>query len=570
MIKPDLILLHAPHVYDFRKLVQLHGPVSDLVPATPAFEMYPLGFTSLEEYLEKAGFRVRIVNLAYLMLGSRRFDAEKYIHGLDAPLFGIDLHWLVHAHGAVEMARLVKKHHPGARVIFGGFTASYYWQELIKYPEADYVMRGDTTEEPMRQFLKAFKSRRLSAVPNLVWKDSRGLVHDNGLSYVPDRLDFVMDNHYGGLVDQVLRYRDIKGIIPFKGWLSHPITAVFSCRGCDRQCVFCGGSRSAMKRVTGRKETAFRTPEEIHRDIKNISRVSRGPIFILADIRQNGEARALDLLRLLQRRPVNNTLMFELYRPATARFIEDLSLAAPRFGLDISPHSHDPAVRKATGLDYTNAELEETINAALYHEAERVEVYFMIGLPRQTKESVLEDTAYCEYLLRKFDADRRLFLYQGPLSPFLDPGSLAFENPGRYGYRLLFRTLAEHREALTGPSWKYILNYETKWLSRKDIVDVSYEANARLTGVKAKYGQISRSRAEAQVKRLERARELEAQIDSILASDHPEDLELLRPEIEKLNSFADVHHRQLIDVPLGLFKLRYLNMLWQLIKGKGS
>jgi len=32
---------------------QLYGPVSDLVPSTPVFEMYPMGFTSLSEYLEK-------------------------------------------------------------------------------------------------------------------------------------------------------------------------------------------------------------------------------------------------------------------------------------------------------------------------------------------------------------------------------------------------------------------------------------------------------------------------------------------------------------------------------------
>jgi B12-binding domain/radical SAM domain protein len=428
-------------------------------------------------------------------------------------------------------------------------------------------MRGDSTEEPMRQFLHAFKSRRFGSVPNLVWKDSKGAVHENELSHVPDRLNGVMDDHYGGLINQVLRYRDLRGIVPFKGWLSHPITAVFTCRGCEQQCVFCGGSRSAMKRVTGRKDTAFRTPAEIHSDVKNISRISRGPIFILSDIRQNGEDKALDFLRLLQNQPVSNTVMFELYWPAEPRFIEDLSLAAPNFGVDISPHSHDPAVRLALGLNYSNEALEDTIAASLYNGAKRVEVYFMVGLPKQTKESVLADVAYCEYLLRKFDGDRRLIIYQGPLSPFLDPGSLAFEHPARYGYKLLYRTLAEHRQALLQPSWKHVLNYETKWLTRADIVDVSYEANARLTGVKAKYGQISRALADAQIRRLQQARRLEEQIDNILERDHPEDLQLLKPEIDRANSFKAVQHRQLIDVPLGLLKLRYLSALWRVIAG---
>lgn len=568
MKNPDLILLHAPHVYDFRKFPQLYGPVSDLVPATPVFEMYPLGFTSLAEYLEKAGYRVRIVNLAYRMLRDGRFDVEKFIKKLKTPLFGIDLHWLVHAHGAVEIAKLVKKCHPKSKVIFGGFTASYYWRELIEYPEVDYVMRGDSTEEPMRAFLRAFKSRRLGMVANLIWKDSRGIVRENALSHVPDRLGGVMQDHYGGMLRQVFRFRDIKSIIPFRGWLAHPITAVFTCRGCEQQCVFCGGSKAALKKVTGRSQTAFRTAEEIHRDVKNLSHISRGPIFILSDIRQGGDGLAADFLHRLQREPVKNTVMLELYWPASASFVTDVSLAAPQFGLSISPHSHNENIRRALGLNYTNEALEETIAAGLSSGARRLEVYFMIGLPKQTREDVLADVAYCEQLLRRFDGDRRLVLYQGPLAPFLDPGSLAFENPERYGYKLRHRTLAEHRQALTQPSWKHVLNYDTQWLSRDDIMDVTYEAAVRLTQAKAKYGQISRALADTQTERLAQARQLEEKIDGLMQSGQLEDMSRFRLEIDRVNGFAAVQHRQLIEVPLGIFRLRYLNSLRRLIAGK--
>ena len=82
----DLVLLHAPSVYDFREKTILYGPVSDLVPPSPVFEMYPIGLASIAEYLEKAGYRVRIVNLAVLMLRNRNFDAEKMIKNLDSPV----------------------------------------------------------------------------------------------------------------------------------------------------------------------------------------------------------------------------------------------------------------------------------------------------------------------------------------------------------------------------------------------------------------------------------------------------------------------------------------------------
>ena len=116
----DLVLLHPPSVYDFRQKTILYGPVSDLIPPSPVFEMYPIGFTTIAEYLERAGYKVRIVNLAVRMLNDKNFDAEKMIKRLKSPVFGIDLHWLVHSHGAIEVAKIVKRCHPEAKVIIGG------------------------------------------------------------------------------------------------------------------------------------------------------------------------------------------------------------------------------------------------------------------------------------------------------------------------------------------------------------------------------------------------------------------------------------------------------------------
>lgn len=452
MSQTDLVLLHAPHVYDFRQVPQLYGPVSDLVPSTPVFEMYPVGFASIAQRLERAGYRVRIVNLALRMLRDRRFDAEAFIKKLEAPVFGLDLHWLVHAHGAIEVARLVKKHHPASMVVFGGFSASYFYRQLIAYPEVDCVMRGDSTEEPMLKLMQALPGHRLGDVPNLTWKDRAGRIHENTTSHVPDSISGIAADNYSGLVRSVFRHRDLLSLVPFKGWLSYPVLPVFTSRGCNRGCVFCGGSLAAMRLVVGRKEAAFRSPQDIFSDIKGISRLSRGPIFILGDIREAGEEKAIELLSLLHQKPVSNRLMFELFIPAPPRFIEELTQAAPGFTLDISPHSHDPEVRRALRLSYPNEELEAMLGSALKLGCSRMSVFFMVGLPRQTRESVLATVDYCERLLRRFDGDRRLQFFIGPLAPFLDPGSPAFEHPARHGYRLLCRTLEEHRQASLRPA----------------------------------------------------------------------------------------------------------------------
>ena len=126
MAIPDLTLLHAPSVYDFRRESILYGPVSDLVPSTPVFEMYPIGFTTMAEYLERHDLQTRIVNLAVRMLDDINFDVEDYIQKLDSLVYGIDLHWLPHAHGSVEISKIVKRYHPKSPVLFGGFSSSYF------------------------------------------------------------------------------------------------------------------------------------------------------------------------------------------------------------------------------------------------------------------------------------------------------------------------------------------------------------------------------------------------------------------------------------------------------------
>ncbi len=569
MPKADLVLLHAPSVYDFRQKTILYGPVSDLIPSSPMFELYPIGFASIAEYLERAGYQVRIVNLAVRMLNNKNFNAEALIKRLRAPVFGIDLHWLVHAHGAIEVAKLVKKYHPEAKVVFGGLSSSYYYKELMEYPDIDYVLRGDSTEEPLRQLMDCIiKRREPEAVPNLVWRDNQGRTRENPFSHVPSDLSNVMVNHYDNIIRSITRYRDLASYIPFKNWLHYPITAVLTCRGCTQNCVVCGGSASAFRHFYNREKAVFRSPESIARDVKQIGRFSSGPIFILGDLCQPGDSYAYEILHLLQKDGVKNQIILELFSPAPGDLLHQMSLSCPNFCLEITPESHDPEVRKAAGKDYSNQDLEQTLSDALGAGCGRLDVFFMIGLPRQTPQSVMDTIDYCDYLLERFRGDKRLSLFIAPLSPFLDPGSLGFEQPERYGYRLLFRTLKEHRQALLAPSWKYSLNYETEWMTRQQIVDTAYEAILRLNRLKAKYGVISRQMAEAGEKRIEAASETMRRIDDILArGNHQEELSRLKSEVDKVNAFPVSETTQL-ELPVGLVKIRPWHSLWSWVTGR--
>ncbi len=568
--RADLILLHAPSVYDFRHQSILYGPVSDLVPSTPVFEMYPIGFTTMAEYLERHGFRVRIVNLAVRMLNEPTFDPEPLIAALNPVAFGIDLHWLPHAHGALAVAQLVKRYHPDTPVIFGGFSSTYYHEELIRYPFVDYVLRGDSTEEPLRQLLACLKGQKgappLAAVPNLTWRDHQGEMRVNPLSYRPANLDHVMLD-YRYVVRAAARDLDLGSYVPFKDWLDYPILAALSCRGCTQNCVICGGSAAAFRQMHGRNAPAFRKPEMLAEDVRRSAALSRGPVFILGDLRQAGPEYAQRFFAAL--RGFKGSVITELFSPAPRAFLEQLAQALPNFTLEVSLESHDPEVRAAFGKHYGNAAIERTIADALDVGARRVDVFFMVGLPRQTAASVLDTIDYCEELLRRFGRDGRLIPFISPLAPFLDPGSRGFEQPDEHGYRLFARTLEEHRRRLGAPSWKYVLNYETRWMTRDQLVAVTYEAGRRLNRLKAEYGLVERQQAAATEARIERAIALIAEIDRLVATAGPAQLhqELLRlkDEIDQVNMSTVCDKREL-NVEFSGPRLRYLQVGRMLIE----
>lgn len=562
MSHADFILLHAPSVYDFRRESILYGPISDLVPSTTVFEMYPIGFSTLADYLERHGLRARIVNLAVRMLREPRFDVERAIRRLNPVAFGIDLHWMPHAHGAIEVARIVKKYHPQTPVIFGGFSASYFHRELVRYPEVDFVLRGDSTEQPLCQLVSLLKAGQandetLAGVPNLTWMDSAGQVRENPITYSPTDLDHVIID-YSYVVRAVARYVDLNGVMPFKDWLTYPITAALTVRGCTHACRTCGGSASAFRRFLGRQRPAYRSPAQLAQDLRNIRKFSNGPIFILGDLRQPGIEYAEEFFRQVGRD--TGPVIVELFDSADRDYIQRLAHTFPNFTMEISPETHDDAVRRAFGRPYTTQAIEETMAHVLEAGCKRLDIFFMIGLPKQDYDSVMGTVDYCAHLLERFDAgeDKRLFPFISPLAPFIDPGSDVFEEPERYGYRILFRTLEEHRQALVAPSWKYVLNYETEWMTRSELVEATYEAGFRLNRLKARYGLIEPAVAEATERRIERARRLMAQIDDILLIQDEGRRQLLlkalKPQVDTVNQ-STVCDKAELNLPVGLFKL---------------
>jgi hypothetical protein len=261
-----------------------------------------------------------------------------------------------------------------------------------------------------------------------------------------------------------------------------------------------------------------------------ISRISKGPIFLVGDLRQAGDEYAYQVLALMRAANVKNDIAFEFFAMPPTEFLRAIDASVANWSLEFSPESHDEEIRclQDETTAYTNSEMEAVIQAALQLRCRRVDVFFMIGLPRQTRESVAATIHYCEHLFQ--NSDKRLSCFVSPMGPFLDPGSRGFEEPGRFGYRLFARTLEEHRQLLVQPSWQRILNYETQWMNRDELLAATYDAAEALNRLKLQYGRIDRVRGHAVARHIQRARELKDRLDALYQGSKA-DHELLRGEI---------------------------------------
>ncbi len=564
-MKTDLVLLHAPSVYDFREKSIMFGPMSDLVPSTPIFEMYPIGFLTIANYLSKRNLRVRIVNIAYLMYSDKKFDAEKFIKKLNPIAFGIDLHWLPHCQGSIEIAKIVKKYHPGTPVIFGGYSASYYWRELIEFSEVDYILRGDSTEKPLYELVSALKNKKtenIMNIPNLVWKTNQK-VNQNPITNVSDNFDEI-DFDYRLMFKEVLRYRDIKSIMPFSGWLRYPITTIPVIRGCNSNCSGCGGSKYTQSNFYNRFKPAYNDPKKLVREMKTLQEHINAPIFLAGDLNDNGEEYVKEFFKNAKELSRDTQIFFEFFKPPPKWFFDQAQKVFNNICYEISPDSHDEKIRRVLGKTYKNSELIDSIEYALAGGAVRFDLYFMTGLPGQDMKSILDVSDFCKSIYEKLDWDRRFMPFISPMAPFIDPGSRAFENPEKFGYKLLRKSLKDHIKAITMPSWKYILNYESKSISNDDLVDGTYKAALGLNRLKGRAGGISKKVMNENEDRINKAMDIMKQIDSIMTIEDPDEREIKLASLKEMTdkySMSTVCEKRELEFPFSGKKFKWFKIL---------
>jgi clorobiocin/coumermycin A biosynthesis protein CloN6/CouN6 len=510
-LEADLFLLHAPSVYDFRErddMLFAYLSDSDSVNVTSVYEMYPIGWFSIKQRLADHGFDAKIVNVASLMLMHPDLDVKRLLGRLEAPVYGFDLHWMTQCHGAIELAAVLKEVHPEALTIFGGISATYYANQLITYPSVDVVVQGYDTLQPVTELVARVTrgSRDFRAIPNLLYK-ADGEIQVTGFTHKPDR-------NYNDARNDWSYYRgtDSAGPSVSKLIMTLPNT------GCAHDCGWCGGSKFAYRNIMGVRKTLIQKDNDlITEELRTMKEAAKRTSIYALQCYSENKARLHQYLDAVKEVGYSS-VSFEQFRLTPLDTLKKMGESTAAY-IMLSPESHDMKISRAAGRGtYTMEQMEDWIPRALDAGVKGIMIWFFIGMPYQNRRSVMDTIAYSEGLIRKFGGWKALPLIC-PMVPFLDPGCRFFEQPDQHGYRIFHRTLGEHRRALVEPLWHRRLNYETNWLTRRELQDVSYEAIARLVEIKGEYGVLPPEFCKAVLETIEETRKLLAEMESALLLD---------------------------------------------------
>ncbi len=310
----------------------------------------------------------------------------------------------------------------------------------------------------------------MESVPNLLWKTAAREVRDNDFAHKPDTFACGVDWTVGPTQPKE------RNTLPILEFLSTQNA------GCAYNCNWCGGSREAFRRVMGRQLAMARKPrEEIAFELSTLKQVKAASRYHFYSIGSYNESRRGMEFFVDQIGETNlKSVSYEQFHLTPDDTLKRMARANKRTSITLSPESHDLRISKLSGRGvYTNAEMEDWIDRALDIGIHQIDIWYFVGMPEQDERSVFETVAYCEHLLKKFKG-RRVNPMLCPMIPFLDPASTFFVDPEPHGYRVFHRSVEEHRRAMEQPSLLDRINYETRWLSRKQLVDVGFRSVRRL------------------------------------------------------------------------------------------
>ena len=452
----DVVFLH-PSV-TLRRLLdeaqRAQGPITE-------YPIAPMGLFSMSAYLEDNGFNSEIVNVAlWKILNPEKYVSE-LIESLDAKIFGIDLHWFTHSYGAIELARAVKREHRDAKVVLGGYTSSYFYEEIMKrYKFIDGIALGLAERSMVEYARKVVRGEECELHGFVVREDGKITVKP------VETYEESLDEYDFTRVHKMRNWREYLRCFP-GGYnpCRKPSFWVPLARGCMRNCAYCGGGVEGFRAAHMGRRLTVRSAGRVAEDIDILAKKYGVKIVNFShDPEAFGTKYYIELFSQIRERDVNVSAYWDSFGIPGREFIEEALKTFENIIVGISLESVLDEVRFALGRRYT---IEDFRRAGEYLRDKRIgiDIYWTVGMPGETEKTALKMIEVSAELMREFKN-----AYVVPPFPYtIDPNAPMALHPERYGVKKIFKTFKDYYRATSSIKWVDWIGHETKTMSRKQI-----------------------------------------------------------------------------------------------------
>ncbi len=444
------------------------------------FTEIPMGFFSMADLLERNGLRCKILNLGTEYALNSQFSIQSYLTKNPTHAVAIDLHWYVHSYSAICLVKEIKSFDKNIKIILGGFTASFFYNEIMNsYPFIDFLIRGEG-EIPLLHLLRNLNKAKFHDIPNLVWRDGNKFFASNQFIYTDDKTmetlkfsNLELLEHWESYISQcsaspIITYINIQKKIK---------NIFYLCigRGCNFSCSDCGGSKESYELLNFRNEPYIRSINGIIEDIKELVKKGIENIYFEYDTQSNDENYFRKLFKKIRENKIIIGANFGVSSPVGAGFLSDFAetFDLNRSCLSFLPKSCSESIRNLNKSNaYTNDELIKTITIACEKKIP-VSINLKIGLPGEAKEHFKETKEFFQRI-KKFPIISTLSL------PNTEPASPMLLYPDKYKIKVFRKTFADFYEAYKkysqGKLPQHPVGYETNSFSERELINLKIKA----------------------------------------------------------------------------------------------
>ncbi len=430
-----------------------------------------MGVFAIADLLEREGFSVKIINFPLEKFLNSKWNLKDFLKNLDFDICAIDLHWIHNSYGALYISKVVKEIDKNIKVIFGGYSASYFHKQILKYYQTvDGIIRGDG-EIPFLEYTRChLRNKNFDKVPNLTYRNSSGMIKVNPISYIAKSLEDLNFSNIS-LMHNAESYlnnsRKIMGI-------SYNVSVG---RGCPFNCPFCAGGKKAQEKYSCRTEVILRNPRRVVEDILFIYHNYNIDNFFFGHGTYPKTLKYWEkLFSIIREENIDISADLEIWRlPFPKKMVQSFyeTFNNKKSSLSISPRTISSSVQKKIAkLDdptfiFRKSEIFKLIEDTIQYRIP-LRIWLTIGFPFQNRREIIKDIMFAIECVLKYGKSKKnpIAIMSEPY--FIFPGSPVFEDPEKYGIKLKLTNFPEIVNAFKNSKISFfynLTNYDNKYFS---------------------------------------------------------------------------------------------------------